>query len=214
MYSTRMSVDHRKCECTCGKAIAECDGDGRLWVRCRGCGRVWQIGQVAVRQRRVNKVLPGNGIAAWANELRELGKRIVATCGCFDLLHAGHVGYLERAAGLGDALIVGLNSDESVCKLKGAGRPIHKQQARALMLAALECVDAVAVFEEINALSFIGLVRPHVWTKGGDYTAATINQDEADLVRSLGGNVEVLAGAESASTTELIEQVRQMGSPK
>src|SRR5689334_20704989 len=109
-------------------------------------------------------------------KLRSVGKKIVATNGCFDLLHAGHVRYLQAARALGDFLIVGLNGDDSVQQLKGAGRPITTGSDRAEILAALACVDLVAIFPEIRATKFLDVVRPAVYVKGGDYTSETLDE--------------------------------------
>src|SRR4029450_8923956 len=109
-------------------------------------------------------------------ELRSAGKKIVATNGCFDLLHVGHVRYLQAARELGDLLVVGLNGDRSVHELKGAGRPLTTQRDRARILAALECVDLVTIFPEIRATKFLAAVRPAVYGKGGDYTWETLDE--------------------------------------
>jgi D-glycero-beta-D-manno-heptose 1-phosphate adenylyltransferase len=108
-------------------------------------------------------------------KLRSAGKKIVATNGCFDLLHVGHVRYLQAARALGDLLVVGLNGDRSVYEVKGAGRPITTQSDRAEILAALTCVDLVAIFPEIQATKFLAAVRPAVYVKGGDYTPRTLD---------------------------------------
>src|SRR4029078_498973 len=109
-------------------------------------------------------------------ELRSAGKKIVATNGCFDLLHVGHVRYLQAARALGDLLVVGLNGDRSVHDLKGSGRPITAQSDRAEILAALECVDLVTVFPEIRATEFLVAVRPAVYVKGGDYSSSSLDE--------------------------------------
>jgi D-beta-D-heptose 7-phosphate kinase/D-beta-D-heptose 1-phosphate adenosyltransferase len=134
------------------------------------------------------------------------GARIVFTNGCFDLLHSGHLTLLNHAAALGDALVVGLNSDESVRRLKGPERPVVPQQERAQMLAALRCVDFVIVYEETQAVETIRAVRPHLYVKGGDYRRDEI--PEVPLVEALGGEVVLVPHVPDRSTTRLINGVR------
>lgn len=139
--------------------------------------------------------------------VRAVGGRIVATGGCFDLLHAGHVDMLEAARALGDALVVCLNSDDSVRRLKGASRPVQRQEDRARILAALRCVDAVVVFEEDTPETVLGRVRPDLWVKGGDYGGADL--PEARVVASWGGQVLTLPYLTGRSTSDLVETVRR-----
>jgi rfaE bifunctional protein nucleotidyltransferase chain/domain len=135
--------------------------------------------------------------------VRARGGRVVATGGCFDVLHAGHVACLEAARRLGDCLVVLLNSDASITRLKGTGRPVHTAQDRARVLLGLGCVDAVVVFEEDSPHAALERLRPDVWAKGGDYAAATL--PEAPLVRSWGGRVVLLPYLPGRSTTRIIE---------
>src|SRR6188472_1069185 len=121
-----------------------------------------------------SKVISVRGAAAVSAELRRAGKRVVVTNGCFDLLHLGHVRYLQAARTLGDALAVGVNGDASVRALKGKGRPLNDEQARAEVLAALEAVDYAAVFPEERATAFLERVQPAVYVKGGDYEPETL----------------------------------------
>jgi rfaE bifunctional protein nucleotidyltransferase chain/domain len=146
-------------------------------------------------------------VRAWREAQRAAGRRVVATNGCFDLLHVGHVTYLEAARNLGDALIVAVNSDASVRALKGPGRPLNPEGDRAAVLAALESVSAVHVFSEPDALAFLDLVRPEIYAKGGDYTLETINQAERRFVESYGGRVVVVAGVPGRSTTRLAQRL-------
>ena len=146
-------------------------------------------------------------LAAVLARHREQGRRIVFTNGCFDLLHRGHVTYLSRAKTLGDVLVVGLNSDESVARLKGPGRPLNPLADRAHVLAALSCVDLVAPFGEATPERLLEVVRPDVFVKGGDYTRAML--PEASLVERLGGRVELLPYVEDRSTTGIIERIRE-----
>lgn len=138
-------------------------------------------------------------------DLRRQGKRIVFTNGCFDIIHAGHVRYLTTAKSFGDVLIVGLNTDESVRKLKGASRPINTQADRAEVLLGLKAVDYVIYFGENTAENLIAEVKPDVYVKGGDYTLETL--PEAAIVQSYGGRVELVNLIAGRSTTNVIEKI-------
>lgn len=133
------------------------------------------------------------------------GRRVVFTNGCFDLLHPGHVRYLAQARALGDALIVALNSDASVHQLKGAARPILKEQERAEVMAALACVDYVTIFDEETPRQLIAALLPDVLVKGGDWSLETIVGREE--VEAAGGIVVSLSYIEGVSTTEIIERI-------
>jgi D-beta-D-heptose 7-phosphate kinase / D-beta-D-heptose 1-phosphate adenosyltransferase len=135
-------------------------------------------------------------------DVRSRNGRVVMAGGCFDLLHAGHVSYLEAARELGDCLIVALNSDDSVRRLKGPGRPVVPEQDRARVLRALACVDAVVIFDEPTPASLLQRVRPDIFAKGGDYHASTV--PEADVVRDYGGEVVVLPTLAGRSSTRLV----------
>jgi rfaE bifunctional protein nucleotidyltransferase chain/domain len=138
---------------------------------------------------------------------RAAGRRIVFTNGCFDMLHRGHVAYLDEARRLGDVLIVGLNSDTSVARLKGSGRPVNPAEDRAAVLAALGSVDHVVVFDEDSPRRLLETVRPEVYVKGGDYEPGMI--PEAGLVRRLGGQVRVLGYLADRSTSAIIDRIRE-----
>jgi rfaE bifunctional protein nucleotidyltransferase chain/domain/rfaE bifunctional protein kinase chain/domain len=144
--------------------------------------------------------------AGLAARVRAQGGTVVASGGCFDLLHAGHVRTLEAARALGDCLVVCLNSDASVRRLKGAGRPVVRQDDRAAVLAALRCVDAVAVFDEDDPRAVLRDVRPHVWVKGGDYEAAEL--PEAETLAAWGGRAVIVPHIDGHSTTHLIANAR------
>lgn len=146
-----------------------------------------------------------------ARELRAVGKKLVVTNGCFDLLHAGHVRYLQAARALGDALAVGLNGDRSVRRLKGSGRPINKEEDRAEILAALECVDFVTIFPEIRATQFILAAQPAIYAKGGDYTSETLNEEERAALRKVGAEIRIIPFEKGYSTSFLLEQLRKPG---
>ncbi len=134
-------------------------------------------------------------------------KKIVFTNGCFDLLHVGHVRYLQEARKLGDFLFVGVNSDASVKRLKGKDRPIQNENDRAEILAALSCVDGVAIFTEDTADNIIKQVKPNIYVKGGDWKVENIK--EAPTVQALGGEVYSLQLVEGKSTTRLIEKAKR-----
>jgi rfaE bifunctional protein nucleotidyltransferase chain/domain len=131
---------------------------------------------------------------------------VVATGGCFDLLHPGHIQTLQSARALGDCLVVCLNSDRSVRRLKGPGRPIVAEDDRAAVLSALGCVDAVVVFDEDTPTAVLRALRPDVWVKGGDYAVADL--PEAPVLAGWGGRAVVLPFVEGRSTTRLIEEAQ------
>ena len=143
--------------------------------------------------------------AQFCEELRRQGKEIVFTNGCFDIIHAGHVRYLTTAKNFGGVLIVGLNTDESVRRLKGASRPINNQDDRAEVLLGLKAVDHVIFFGEATAENLIAEVKPAVYVKGGDYTLETL--PEAAIVKKFGGRVELVNLVAGRSTTNIIEKI-------
>lgn len=153
------------------------------------------------------KILDEQQLMEWCTRQRAESKKIVATNGCFDILHIGHATYLEAAKAQGDVLVVGVNGDESVRAIKGPGRPINNEMDRAGLVAALDSVDAVYIFKETDAMRFLSIVRPDVYVKGGDYNIDTINQPERRLVEQYGGKVLVLAGVPGVSTTEILKKI-------
>lgn len=153
------------------------------------------------------KVVVFSRLKALASSLRAKGKRIVFTNGCFDILHAGHVKYLEKAKSLGDVLILGLNSDCSVKKIKGPSRPIVSQKDRAVVIASLGFVDYVAIFGDATPLRLIKAVRPHVLVKGADWKIGKIVG--ADFVKSYGGRVVAIPLVKGRSTTGLIRRIQK-----
>jgi rfaE bifunctional protein nucleotidyltransferase chain/domain len=157
------------------------------------------------------KIIDMNELAQRARELRAAGKKLVATNGCFDLLHVGHVRYLQAARGLGDVLAVGLNGDRSVRELKGNGRPINNEEDRAEVLAALECVDLVAIFPEMRAVQFILAAQPAIYAKGGDYTSETLNAEERAVLQEVGAEIRIIPFEKGYSTSLLLEQLRKPG---
>jgi D-glycero-beta-D-manno-heptose 1-phosphate adenylyltransferase len=137
------------------------------------------------------------------------GSRIVLANGCFDILHAGHVRYLEGARALGDVLVVGINSDEQVAKLKGAGRPILPEHERAELVASLQVVDLVTIFAEPTVTELLLAIKPDVHAKGTDYTEETV--PERDVVRSYGGRVVIVGDPKDHSTSEILKKVSGEG---
>lgn len=156
------------------------------------------------------KIVPWEQIRGWRAEFKATGRRLVVTNGCFDLLHPGHVTYLESARNQGDALLVGLNSDDSVRQLKGPDRPVNCEADRAIVLAALASVDAVCIFAEKSASRFLEAVQPDIYVKGGDYTLETLNQEERMIVENAGGRVIVLPLVPGRSTTALLQKIARL----
>ncbi len=154
------------------------------------------------------KIIDIQKLAERGKEFRAAGKKLVATNGCFDLLHLGHVRYLQAARALGDALVVGLNGDQSVRELKGPGRPINDEKTRAEMLGALECVDLVAIFSEVRATHFLEMAAPAIYAKGGDYSSETLNAEERAILQKLGAEIRIIPLEEGYSTSGLLERLR------
>jgi D-beta-D-heptose 7-phosphate kinase/D-beta-D-heptose 1-phosphate adenosyltransferase len=158
-------------------------------------------------QAESSKIKSLDELQAVVSDAQKHGKRVVWTNGCFDIIHAGHIRYLEKAAGVGDVLVVGLNSDASVKAVKGPTRPIVPEHERAIVLSALECVDYVTVFSEPAPLPLLKVLKPDVYVKGGDYTIDTIVQEERRLVEGYGGKIEIISGVEGLSTTRIIDRI-------
>lgn len=156
------------------------------------------------------KIVEMKELAARAKEFRAAGKRLVATNGCFDLLHVGHVRYLQAARALGDALAVGVNGDQSARELKGPGRPLNNERDRAEVLAALEDVDLVVIFPELRATRFIEAVAPAIYVKGGDYTLETLNIEERGALQKVGADIRIIPFEKGYSTTRLLEKLRSL----
>jgi D-beta-D-heptose 7-phosphate kinase/D-beta-D-heptose 1-phosphate adenosyltransferase len=159
--------------------------------------------------RPEGKLLSRQDLATRAAAWRMAGKRIVLSNGCFDLLHAGHLALLGHAAKLGEILVLALNSDASVRRLKGPGRPLVPEAERAAVLAALACVDAVTIFEEDTPLALLQVVKPHVLVKGGDYRPSDVIGRE--LVEAAGGRIEIVPLTPEKSTSSLVERMRASG---
>jgi len=159
----------------------------------------------------MNKITPRNDLKATVDRLKREGKKVVFTNGCFDILHAGHTRYLREASKLGDVLILALNSDSSVRAIKGPMRPIVPEDERAEVVASLDSVDYVTLFDELTPLELIEHLRPDVIVKGGDWAEKDIVGAEA--VEKWGGRVAVMPMIEGASTTNIIDKVLQIYRP-
>lgn len=158
-----------------------------------------------------DKVVPLEKLQQRAKALRTAGKKLVATNGCFDLLHVGHVRYLNGARALGDALIVGINGDESVRELKGRGRPVNNQNDRAEIIAALGCVDLVTIFPELRATRFLELAAPDIYVKGGDYNTDTLNSEEREVLQRIGAKIDIVPLERGFSTSDLVKRLSKLG---
>jgi rfaE bifunctional protein nucleotidyltransferase chain/domain len=157
-----------------------------------------------------DKIIGWDQLPEWRKAIRASGKKLVVTNGCFDLLHLGHATYLESARNFGDALLVGVNGDDSTRQLKGAGRPVNSESDRAAVLAALASVDGVCVFADKTAVKFLSAAQPDIYVKGGDYTLDTLNQDERRAVESAGGKIVIIPFVPGKSTTALLEKISQL----
>jgi rfaE bifunctional protein nucleotidyltransferase chain/domain len=157
-----------------------------------------------------DKLVAWSNLAAWRAGLRARGQKLVVTNGCFDILHLGHVTYLESARNLGDALLAGINADASVRDLKGPNRPVNSEGDRASVLAALACVDGVCIFSDQTATHFLAVAQPDIYVKGGDYTLDTLNQDERRTVEQAGGRIVILPIVPGKSTTSLLEKISRL----
>ena len=151
------------------------------------------------------RILHRDALVARITEERARGSRIVLANGCFDILHAGHVRYLEGARALGNVLVVGINSDAQVARLKGAGRPILPERERAELVASLRAVDLVTIFSEPTVTELLIAIKPDVHAKGTDYTEETV--PERDVVRSYGGSVRIVGDPKDHSTSEILRKV-------
>jgi rfaE bifunctional protein nucleotidyltransferase chain/domain len=148
---------------------------------------------------------------SWREQRRAAGKRVVLTNGVFDLLHTGHLFYLQQARALGDALIIALNGDRSVRALKGPNRPVQTEEQRAYALGALSCVDGITVFHEPRLTAEIRALRPDVYCKAGDYTLDKLDPGERAALEELGTTITFLPFLPGFSTTSLIERIKAAG---
>ena len=158
----------------------------------------------------LEKIISWDRLPAWRSAMRASGKKLVVTNGCFDLLHLGHVTYLETARNQGDALLVGVNGDNAVRELKGPERPLNEESDRAAVLAALESVTGVCIFAERLATRFLAAAQPDIYVKGGDYTLDTLNQDERRIVEQAGGRIVIIPFVPGKSTTALLQKIARL----
>ena len=157
-----------------------------------------------------DKIIAWDRLPAWRKALRASGRKLIVTNGCFDILHLGHVTYLETARQFGDAMLIGVNGDAAVRELKGKGRPVNSETDRASVLAALESVSAVCIFPERTMTRFLAAAQPDVYVKGGDYTPDTLNQDERRAVEAAGGVIKIIPFVPGKSTTALLEKISRL----
>lgn len=157
-----------------------------------------------------DKIVFWDKLPEWRAAVRASGKKLVVTNGCFDLLHLGHVTYLENARSHGDVLLVGLNGDDSVRQLKGRDRPLNEQSDRARVLAALESVSGVCIFAEKTATRFLSAAQPDIYVKGGDYTLDTLDKNEREVVEQSGGKIVIIPFVPGKSTTELLKKISRL----
>lgn len=157
-----------------------------------------------------DKIIAWDKLPAWRAAMRAAGKKLVVTNGCFDILHLGHVSYLESARNLGDALLVGVNGDDSARQLKGAGRPVNPEADRAVVLAALASVDGVCIFADKTATKFLLAAKPDIYVKGGDYTLDTLNQEERREVEAAGGKIVIFPLVPGKSTSALLGKISRL----
>ncbi|MBQ4647295.1 MAG: D-glycero-beta-D-manno-heptose 1-phosphate adenylyltransferase [Candidatus Gastranaerophilales bacterium] len=155
----------------------------------------------------MGQIISKNEAKETLEKLKKQGKTIVFTNGCFDILHVGHVRYLKESARHGDILVIGLNSDSSVKRLKGESRPINNENDRAELLSELNFVDYVIIFEQDSPAELLEEIKPNIYTKGADYTLETLT--EANVVLKNGGKVEFINLIEGKSTTNVIKKIEQ-----
>ena len=171
--------------------------------------REWWVCNVRFEEWRLDSIWPVDLLARCLTGHRRAGHRIVFTNGCFDVLHRGHVECLQQAASLGDVLVVGVNSDQTVHRLKGAGRPVIPAEDRAALVAAIGCVEYVTIFDDDSPIRLLEAVRPDIYVKGGDYDAETLPERLA--VECYGGRVVTVGYLPGRSTTSIVERVRSGG---
>jgi rfaE bifunctional protein nucleotidyltransferase chain/domain len=157
----------------------------------------------------MSDVIPFSELANWREKLPAEQQPLVVTNGCFDLLHVGHVRYLQQAAALGSKLLIGINDDAGVKELKGETRPLNPQSDRAEVLSALRCVSAVCIFPGTRATEFLKLARPDIYAKGGDYTIDELYPPEREVLEAAGSRIELLSLVEGKSTTHLVNKMSQ-----
>lgn len=170
---------------------------------------LWQVEQVHNNMRLAAKHVGISELPQLRGILRFKGLKLVAATGCFDVIHPAHLALFDYAKSMGDALLVGINSDASVAALKGPGRPIYGQHSRAAMVAGFWAVDHVSIFGDTTASKFLSLAEPDVWVKGGDYTMDTLDRGEVSAVVDGGGRVELFPSVPGYSSTSIIEKMKK-----
>ena len=154
-----------------------------------------------------DKILTAESLFDWRDNLKRKGQRLAATNGCFDILHTGHINYLQAARNAADALIVGINSDRSVKELKGPTRPIQNENDRAAIIAALQSVDGVYIFDELRATKFLELTQPDLYVKGGDYSIEELPEEERQLISKIGAELKVLGLVSGKSSSDIADRI-------
>lgn len=154
-----------------------------------------------------DKILTAESLFDWRDNLKRKGQRLAATNGCFDILHTGHINYLQAARNAADALIVGINSDRSVKELKGPTRPIQNENDRAGIIAALQSVDGVYIFDELRATKFLELTQPDLYVKGGDYSLDELPEEERQLISKIGAELKVLGLVSGKSSSDIANRI-------
>ena len=157
-----------------------------------------------------DKIIAWDKLPEWRKAFRADGKKLVVTNGVFDILHLGHITYLETARHYGDALLVGVNGDAAVRELKGQGRPVNSENDRAAVLAALESVSGVCIFPKKTMTRFLAAAKPDIYVKGGDYVLDTLNQEERRAVEAAGGVINIIPLVPGKSTTALLEKISRL----
>ena len=156
------------------------------------------------------KIVDQDRLVSISESMRKHGRKLVLTNGCFDLLHLGHVRYLQAARSLGDSLVVALNGDDSVRSLKGDGRPLNPAENRAEVIAALQSVDHVVIFPELRVTRLIEQLRPAIYVKGGDYTTLSLNPEGRAALEKVGAEVQILPFEPGYSTSKMISQIKKL----
>ena len=154
-----------------------------------------------------DKILTAESLFDWRDNLKRKGQRLAATNGCFDILHTGHINYLQAARNAADALIVGINSDRSVKELKGPTRPIQNENDRAAIIAALQSVDGVYIFDELRATKFLELTQPDLYVKGGDYSLEELPEEERQIITKIDAELKVLGLVSGKSSSDIADRI-------
>ena len=166
------------------------------------------------RKMIVAKLKTAGELAVIRSQMDARGQKLVLTNGCFDLLHAGHVRYLQAARALGEALVVALNGDDSIRILKGPKRPINEERDRAEVLAGLACVDFVTIFQDPRVTEVIAKVKPHFYAKGGDYSVESLDPDERKALETAGAQIKILPLVPGKSTSGLLDRMGAAPEPR